>query len=173
MTAMRKLLLILFAGLALAVPRAAFAEVIVAFYSHEFGSSFPHAFVTVKGTPERGGTPIDTNYGFTAKSVTPAILMGPVAGSVEDVTPKYVASSNRQFAVKISDAHYDAMMAVVAKWRAIPGKSYSLNKRNCVHFVGEIGQALGLKVVFNAKLMKKPEGFLLSLIALNPSLKGS
>lgn len=171
MRTLRKLLLMLF--VALAMSQAAHAEIVVAFYSHEFGSSFPHAFVTVKGTPEKGGAAIDTNYGFTAKSVSPAILMGPVAGRVEDVTPKYVASSNRQFSVKVSDTQYDALMGVVAKWQAIPGKSYSLNKRNCVHFVGEMAQALGLKVVFNPKLMRKPEGFLLSLIALNPWLKGS
>ena len=173
MTGLRKTFLIFIAFCALMLPRLASAEVAVSFYSHEFGTSFPHAFVTVKGTLDRGGPAIDTNYGFTAKSVTPAILMGSVAGILESVEAKYVTSSDRQFTIKITDAQYDAMMATVAKWRAIPGKSYSLNKRNCVHFVGQMAQAVGLKVVFDRKLMKKPKGFLLSVIALNPWVKGS
>jgi hypothetical protein len=162
-----------FSFLLLLMPFPAAAEVVVAFYSHDFGSSFPHAFITVKGTLDRGGPPIDTSYGFTAKSLTPAILMGPVVGKVETLEPKYVASSDQQFAVKISDAQYDAMLAVVAKWRNQTGKSYSLNKHNCVHFAGEIAQAFAIKVVFDPKLMKKPRSFLLSLISLNPWVKGS
>ncbi len=147
------------------------AKITVAFYSHEFGSSFPHAFFTISGTPETGGTPVDTNFGFTAKSVTPAILMGSVVGVVEQVKPKYIASSNRQFALEVSDAQYAALMAVVAKWRAIPGKSYNLNARNCIHFVGEAAQAVGLNVVFEKKLLKRPRSFLESIVRLNPALK--
>ncbi len=159
--------------LALALlPISARAEVVVSFYSHDLGSRFPHAFFTVKGALERGGV-IDANYGFTAKSVTPAILMGPVAGEVEDMTPEYIAKSDKQFSVKVSDAQYDALMALVAKWKAIPGKSYSLNKRNCVHFVGEAAQVVGLNVFFDPKLMKKPKTFLLAIIERNPRLKGS
>jgi hypothetical protein len=167
---MRKLFLTL---LLLLMPVPAAAEVVVTFYSHDFGSSFPHAFVTVKGKLDRGGDPIDTSYGFTAKSLTPAILMGPVVGMVETLEPKYVASSDQQFAIRISDTQYDAMMAIVAKWRNQPGKSYSLNSHNCVHFAGEIAQAFAIKVVFNPKLIKKPRSFLLSLIALNPWVKGT
>lgn len=173
MTAFRKTLLILVAVLGVMVPQAAMAEVVVGFYSHDLGSSFPHAFVTVKGTLDRGGPVIDTNYGFTAKSVTPAILMGSVAGILESVDAKYVAKSDRQFVIKVSDAQYDALITLVGQWRAIPGKSYSLNRRNCVHFVGHAAQAVGLKVVSDQKLMKKPKSFLLSVIALNPWVKGS
>lgn len=152
------------------VPAQARADILVTFYSHDFGSSFPHAFFTVKGTPDRGGESVDTNYGFTAKSVTPAILMGSVAGEVESVKPSYIASSDVRFSLRIDDARYDALMAVVAKWRAIPGKSYNLDKRNCVHFIGEAAQAVGLKVVFDRKLMKKPKSFLLNVQQLNPGM---
>ncbi len=155
---------------AAALPGLARAEIVVAFYSHELGSTFPHAFVTVKGTSETGAA-VDTNYGFTAKSVSPAILMGSVAGEIELLTPKYVASSDKQFAVRISDAQHAALLVVVEKWRNRPGKSYNLDKANCIHFVGEIAMALGLKVVFEKKLIKKPRGFLRSLIALNPWVK--
>jgi hypothetical protein len=163
---------IFFTLLLLFLPVPAAAEVVVSFYSHDFGSSFPHAFVTVKGKLDRGGDPIDTSYGFTAKSLTPAILMGPVVGMVETLKPQYVQSSDRQFSLKISDGQYDAMMVIVAKWRNQPGKSYSLNSHNCIHFTGEIAQILAMKVVFDRKLIKKPRSFLLSLIALNPWVKG-
>lgn len=157
--------------LLLVLPAQVHARITVAFYSHELGSSFPHTFFTVRGTPEAGGEPIDTNYGFTAKSVTPAILFGPVVGVLEQVKPNYIEGSDRKFAVTVTDAQYAALMAVVARWRAIPGKSYDLNKRNCIHFVGEAAQAVGLKVVFERKLLKRPRSFLENIIRLNPGLK--
>lgn len=166
----RKTFLVFFLMLAL-LPQAAAARITVAFYSHELGSSFPHAFFTVQGTPEAGGAAIDTNYGFTAKSVSPAILFGPVVGVLEQVKPKYIASSDRKFALTVTDAQHAALMAVVEKWRAIPGKSYDLNTRNCIHFVGQAAQAVGLTVVFEKKLLKRPRSFLENIILLNPGLK--
>jgi hypothetical protein len=148
------------------------AQVVVAFYSHEFGSSFPHTFIKLEGVPERGGAPVDANYGFTAVSVSPAILMGSVAGKVESAKPGYIANSDRQFALKVSDAQYDALVAIIDKWRRLPGKSYNLNKRNCIHFVGEIAATLGLKVELKKELLKKPRSFLQSLMALNPWVRG-
>jgi hypothetical protein len=156
----------------LLLPLPAQAEVVVSFYSREMGTRFPHAFVLVKGSLDRGGL-VDKNYGFTAKTVTPAILMGSVTGEVSSVSPEYLAKSEKQFSLKISDAQYDALMAHVAKWKALPGKSYNLNKRNCVHFVGEAARVVGLDVVIDPKLIKKPKSFLLSIVARNPRLKGS
>ena len=170
--ALRKPLLVILACLLMLLPAHVRAEVIVSFYSHDLGSRFPHAFFTVKGTLDRGGS-VDANYGFTAKSVTPAILMGSVAGSLEDVTADYIAKSDKQFSVKVSDAQFDSLMALIAKWRALQGKSYNLNTRNCVHFVGEAAQVVGLSVVFDQKLMKKPKTFLLAIVERNPRLKGS
>ncbi len=164
------LFLALLAGLVW--PASARADIVVAFYSHDFGSSFPHAFITIAGTLQRDGTPVDANVGFTAQTISPAILMGSVPGKIEKVDPKYVASSDRQFIVHISDAQYDTLQALIAKWRALPGKSYSMNHHNCVHFAGEAAQILGLKVVFDKNLMKKPRSFLLNVIALNPWVKG-
>ncbi len=155
------------------IPAQAWAAITVSFYSHELGSSFPHAFITVQGTPDRGGATVDTNFGFTAKSVTPAILMGSVGGVVETVKSNYVAKSNRQFGIRISDGQYDAMMALINRWKTMPGRTYNLNRRNCIHFVGEVGIALGLKVVFERRYIKQPHDFLQSLIALNPWVNGS
>lgn len=153
-------------------PAVANAQITVAFYSHELGSSFPHAFIVVSGTPEAGGPPVNVNFGFTARSVTPAILMGPVFGKIEAASPAYVRNSDRKFAFAISDRQYVELTALVEKWRALPGKSYDLNHRNCIHFVGEAAQILGLKVVFDRKLIKRPRSFLENIIRLNPVLAG-
>lgn len=154
----------------LQMPVQASAQVVVAFYSHELGSSFPHAFFTIKGKPVSGGPEVDTNFGFTAKSVTPAILMGSVVGVVESAEPGYVRNSDRKFALTVSDAQYSALMAFIEKWRSFPGKSYNLNRRNCIHFVGEAAQVLGLKVTFDKKLLKRPRSFLENVMRLNPGI---
>ena len=152
------------------LPTPAAAQVVLSFYSHELGSSFPHAFVVLKGKTEEGHD-VDTNFGFTAKTLTPAILMGSVRGVVETSKPSYVASSDRQFSVQLDDRQFKDVLAVVERWRTRPGKSYNLNKSNCIHFVGEVAQAVGLKVVFEKALIKKPRSFLLSLVTLNPWVK--
>lgn len=159
-------LLMLFTGLATPVR----AEVIVSFYSHDFGDRFPHAFIVMKGTVDATGEVVDANYGFTAVSVSPAILLGSVKGKVESSKPDYVAKSDRQFDVAVDDATYARVMAKVAEWRDREQPSYSLNKRNCVHFVMELAETVGLKVDRKSKLFKKPKSFLIEVRGLNPEL---
>jgi hypothetical protein len=152
-------------------PVSANAEVLATFYSHDFGDHFPHAFVKLKGTVDATGEAVDTNYGFTAVNTTPAILWGPVRGKIETKDAKYIASSNPHFTLKLSDAEYAKFMALVEQWRNIPGKSYVLNSRNCVHFVMEAAALLGLNVNRKSKFFKKPKTFTLELMKLNPGLK--
>jgi hypothetical protein len=153
------------------LPVSACAQITVAFYSHELDRRFlPHAFIELKGAPQAGGPSVDVNFGFTAQSVTPAVLMGPVFGKIEAADAAYVRHSDRKFAFAISDQQFGQLMALVEKWRALPGKSYDLNHRNCVHFVGEAAQILGLKVVFEKSLIKRPRGFLENIVRLNPML---
>ncbi len=159
-------LLLLCAGLT----TPARAEVMVSFYSHDFGDRFPHAFIVLKGQVDATGEQVDTNYGFTAKSVSPAILLGSVKGEVQTSKPDYVAKSDRQFDVTIDDATYARLMAKVAEWRDREQPSYSLNKRNCVHFVMELAEIVGLKVDRKSKLFKKPKSFLIEVKGLNPGL---
>lgn len=163
------------AALALAVALlaspAAFAKVTIAFYSHEFGSSFPHAFIKLEGTMEADGKPVDETYGYTAKSITPAILMGNVPGGMDIAKPGYIKNSDRQFAFEITDAQYRAVIAKMVQWRDQPGKSYNMNTHNCVHFVAELAQLLGLKVNWKSKLFKKPRSFLIEVKGLNPGLR--
>ena len=82
----------------------ALAAVEIAFYSRELGgNNFPHAFVSLKGTVDATGEAVDTSYGFTAKAVTPAILLGSVAGEVVVEGERQIARSDRQFAFTLTD----------------------------------------------------------------------
>ncbi|MBB6428092.1 hypothetical protein [Sphingopyxis sp. JAI128] len=146
------------------------AEVVVSFYSHDFGDRFPHAFVVLKGTVDATGEVVDANYGFTATSVSPAILFGSVKGKVESSKPDYVAKSDRQFDVTVDDATYARLLAKIDEWRTRDQPSYSLNKRNCVHFVMELAEIAGLAVNRKSKLFKKPKSFLIEVKELNPQL---
>ncbi len=157
------------AALLLSSPATAAVE--IAFYSRELGgNNFPHAFVTLRGTVDATGEAVDTSYGFTARAVSPAILFGSVAGEVLVEGPRQVARSDRQFALRLSDAQYRAVMEVVERWRARPQPSYNLNRGNCIHFVAELAVASGLRVEYPARLMKRPRSFLLHVRALNPGV---
>ncbi|MGH8572701.1 MAG: hypothetical protein ACREX8_09015, partial [Gammaproteobacteria bacterium] len=93
-----RLLVLAFAALFSLVASPASAAVQVTFYSKQLTSSFPHSFVILRGTLERSGARIDEDYGFTAKSVSPAILMGAVKGHVvSDHNPGYVNQSDSHF----------------------------------------------------------------------------
>jgi hypothetical protein len=150
---------------------AASAEVLATFYSHDFGDHFPHGFVKLKGTVDSTGEIVDTNYGFTAVNVSPAILMGSVKGMIETKDAKYIADSNPHFTLRLSDAEYAKFIAFVEEWRNVPQKNYNLNRRNCVHFVMEAAALLGLNVNRQSKLFKKPKSFILEVMKLNPELK--
>ena len=167
-----RFLFAIFAILALAAHSGqARAEVVATFYSHDFGDHFPHAFIKLKGKVDTTGEVVDTNYGFTAVSVSPAILMGSVKGMIETKDAKYVAKSNPHFSMRLSDEEYRKLLDHVDRWRNIGGKSYNLNKRNCVHFVMEAAALLGLSVNRKSKFFKKPKSFLLEMMKLNPTLK--
>lgn len=163
--------LLLLAALLLWLQAPANAGVEVAFYSRELGgNNFPHAFVTLKGTVDGTGETVDTSLGFTARALTPAILFGSVAGEVSVEGERQIARSDRQFALMLSDAQYEVAMAVIESWRTRAQPSYNLDRRNCIHFVGEIARAIGLRVEYPRRLMRRPRSFLAHVRALNPQL---
>ena len=168
---MSRISALLIALLLMLLPVQARAEIIATFYSHDFGDYFPHTFFTLKGTVDATGEVVDTNYGFTAKSTSPAILLGSVTGIIESKDAKYIERSNAHFTLTLDDAKYQSLIAHVEKWRNLPGKSYNLNKQNCVHFVMEAAALLGLSVNRKSKLFKKPKSFVLEMMTLNPQLK--
>jgi hypothetical protein len=166
-TRLSRLIAFVAAGLLALSAAPAAAEVSITFWSRELGSTFPHAFVIVEGTLDRGGPRIVEDYGFTAKAISPAILWGKVGGEVvTDNSTSYINGSDKHFTVKISDAEYDRVMATIARWRAAKQPSYDLDKHNCVHFVAEIAAAIGMKVD-TRRLMKKPRSFLENLSTTN------
>jgi hypothetical protein len=161
-------------ALALAfAPAAAWAKIEVSFHSFNgslLGNRFPHAFVVVKGTLEDTGDAVDDNWGFTAKSISPAILTGPVEAEIYHEKAKYVTSTNSHFTLTVSDATYRRMLAEMNAWANAPGKFYDLDHRNCIHFVGRIAELGGLKVDYPHELLRKPKAWLNHVAALNPQL---
>lgn len=153
--------------LLIGIAPAANAAVTITFWSHEFGNSFPHAFFTLRGTPDAGGASVDANYGFTAKTISPAILMGTVAGRLDTARPLYVQGSDAQFSVVLTDAQYASVVALTREWGEEGDHRYNLGKRNCVHFVQEAARRSGVATVDFPALMKKPRSYLKAVAAAN------
>lgn len=164
---LRSWLAALAAAVLLLAGAPAFAAVEITFYSREFGSQFPHGFVTLVGAPDRGGERIEANYGFTATHVTPAILFGSVRGKVDSAGDGYVGGSEAHFSLVLSDAEYDSVMATVERYRALRQPSYHLDRRNCVHFIAEVALALGMVAETPPRLMRRPGAFTASLVRAN------
>ena len=164
-------LLCLLAALLLPLPVA--AQVLLTFQSFNgsmFGGRFPHTFVVLQGTLDATGAKVEENYGYSAKSVSPAILVGPVQAIVMTEPSKYVTSTNRHFTVPISDAMYWRIREEVAAWRDAPGKQYRLDEHSCVHFVGRIAELAGIKVDYPKALIRKPKAWLNHIAGINPQL---
>ena len=157
----RRRLVGLFAALFLCLwAGAAQAAVEIRFHSKDFGATFPHAFIVLRGTLETTGEAVDENYGFTLRHlVGPSALFGAVEGVVESAGPDYVESSNFHFALRLSDEDYHRVVALVEHWRDLPQPSYRLTRRNCVSFVAEIAALLGLSADPRG-MMRRPRAFL-------------
>lgn len=145
------------------------AAVVMTFWSHELGNSFPHAFFTLRGVPDSGGARVDTDWGFTPVAITPKILFGPVRGAVEHAKPEYLRGSDAQFSIVLTDAQYAAVLALVEEWGEKGDPTYRINSRNCVHFIREAARRGGLATVDFPALMKKPRSYLRAVAAANPA----
>lgn len=169
---MRRLFSILLALVALSWSGAAFAEIRMSFHSFNgsvlFGR-YPHTFVVLEGTLSNGQA-VNENYGFSARKVTPAILNGPVEHMILTETAKSIRKTNKHFTITISDAQYYAVRAEVKQWQDAPGKYYNLDTRNCIHFVGELGRIVGLRVEYPSDMLRRPKKWLNHVAALNPKL---
>jgi hypothetical protein len=144
------------------------AAVTITFWSHELGNSFPHAFFTLRGTPDAGGAPVDANYGFTARTISPKLLFGPVPGRLDIAKPGYIDGSDAQFSIVMTDAQYADILALVASWSEGQSDSvYRLADHNCVHFAKEAARRVGLVDLDRPSLMKKPRSYLKAIAATN------
>lgn len=170
---MNRILALILALISLGWSLPALAAVTMSFHSFNgsvlFGR-YPHTFVVLQGTLDSTGQVVNENFGFTAKSVSTAILSGPVEHKIAIEPQKYVISTNRHFAVKITDAQYRQVVAEMQAWRDHPGKYYSLDNRNCIHFVGRMAQIVGLKTDYPKKMLRKPKKWLNYITGLNPQL---
>lgn len=164
----------LFALLMLIWSGPALADVQIHFHSVN-GSvlvgRYPHTFFVLDGELESTGEPVNENFGFSARKVTPAILSGPVEHMVLAEKEKFIKKTNRHFTLTITDAQYHAIIKEVRAWQNAPGKYYDLDNRNCIHFVGKMAQILGLKVEFPDNMLRRPKKWLNHVSALNPQLK--
>lgn len=167
---LRKFLLFFLLFLGLVAP--AQAAVTLTFYSRDmhvglFNIQFPHGFIVLSGMTD-AGVPVDANYGFTATEVTPAIVFGPVDGEIISAKPDYIADARSHFSLKISDDHYQAVMALIAAWRGAPQPSYDLNSHNCMTFIKATAVAAGLDVSDAPRFMGEPSDFLDDVATRNP-----
>lgn len=170
---MRRALSLLLALIAFAWAPALQAKVTMSFHSYAGSSGlgrFAHTFVVLSGTDDATGRPVSENYGFSAKRLTPAILMGPVEHVMMTEKPGYIAKTKRHFSVVLSQAQFDAARREAASWRDQPGKYYDLDTRNCIHFVGRMAELAGLRVDYPKKMLRKPGTWLEHVRKLNPSL---
>lgn len=169
-----RLLASLLLALAVALlPLPAAAKVLLSFHSFNgsmIGGRFPHTFIVLQGTLEASGQKIDENYGYTAKSVGPSVLSGPVRHAIVVEKAKYLTTTNRHFSVPISDETYRRIVAEVAAWRDAPGKAYSLDSNNCIHFVGRMAELAGIRIDYPKALIRKPKAWLNHITMLNPQL---
>jgi hypothetical protein len=170
---MLRFLRLLAALLALVAAQTAWAEVRVTFHSFNgsmpFGR-FPHAFVSFDGTLDATGERVKENFGWSAKTISPAVLQGPVYGVILVEKDKWLTKTNRHFTVTLSDAQYRTLRAEVERFRTAPGKYYSLDNRNCIHFVGRMAELIGLKVEYPPEMLRKPRMWLNHIGELNPQL---
>lgn len=162
-----KLLRLLLAVGALAFAAPAAAEVRITFYSHAWNAGgdgmYPHAFIRATGQPAWADAPIDETYGFTAGQ-TPAVFLK-ARGRVQPADAGYVARSTPHFWIEISDDEYRALRERIDFWTRPPGSDYNLYRRNCIVFVADLAQHLGLSVGDITTL--KPEVFLSEMSRLN------
>jgi hypothetical protein len=169
-----RLLIVLSIACALAMP--ARAEVQVTFHSFNgslFVGRYPHTFVAFEGALDETGETIRENYGFSAKTAGPNVLLGPAAHGIFTEKEKYLRTTNRHFTITVSDAVYKRMKQEVAAWRDAPGKYYEIDTRNCIHFVGRIAELGGLRVEYPRELVRKPKQWLNHVASLNPQLRAA
>ena len=158
---------VLLAAVLLLVAFPAAAEVRVTFYSHAWNAGgdgmYPHAFIRVTGQPEWAAAPIDETYGFTTRQQ--ALVFLKARGHVESADAGYVGRSTPHFWVEISDEEYRALRERIDVWTRPPGSDYNLHRRNCIHFVADLAQHMGLTIAPTNHL--KPEVFLAATAGLN------
>lgn len=166
-------LLIALVTLAAALP----AQAAVTVHFHSFNGSvlfgrFPHTFVVFEGTLDDTGTPVNENFGFSARSTTQAMGGGPADHIIITEEPDQIRRTNRHFSVVLTDTQYRALRAEIEAWRNQPGRYYILDSRNCVHFVARLAELIGIEASVPENLVRRPRAWLNLVVRRNPRLNG-
>lgn len=144
---------------------------------HSFNGSFfgryPHTFIVLEGTLEADGRAVKENYGFSARSSTAAFTKDWAEHVVYVEKDNYIRKTNRHFSITLTDEQYHRIAEEVRKWQTEPGERYSLDERNCIHFVGEMAKILGLTVEYPQNMLRRPKKWLNHITGLNPQLRAS
>jgi hypothetical protein len=85
-----------------------------------------------------------------------------------------MAASKKLWTVTVSDAAYPRLKALVVRYSIKPGSIYRMNERNCVHFVAEAANVIGMRLPDGKGMMKRPTSYMMAIAAANkdfPTLK--
>jgi len=162
------------AGLVLLMASAGAArcETTVAFYSHGWGVAgsgmlyFPHAFVVIRRSSATADPPQEEAFGYTAADPNDITVFAHSArGMVNQPDPTYRKRATLHFTVTASEDQYAALKKVVDAWGGQGAPLYDLKTHNCVGFVAELANALGLQIP--ATIGEDPAKFLEGVRRLN------
>lgn len=170
---MRRTISLIFAVMALAWSPSVAAKVTMTFHSFNgsvFFGRYPHTFVALDGTLDETGQRVHENFGWSAKSASPAVLAGPVEGMILVEKEKWLSKTNSHFSVTLDDETYWKVRRKVDFYRDKPGKFYNLESNNCIHFIGALAQVVGIKVDYPKSMLRRPREWLNHLAKLNPQL---
>lgn len=145
------------------------AAVRLGFHTREDGL-LAHAFVVLRGSLDSTGEAVDYNVGFTPLAISPMVLVGPVKGEVTTNDAQYVRRSREHFYVTLTDEEYFKVLNRVQEWKRKSQPSFDLDHRNCVHFVADIAEVVGLQAALPVELTRKPRVYLAQVRERNQSL---
>jgi hypothetical protein len=154
---------------ALAWPAA--ADVVVTFYGKDGDLRLnrfvsPHAYVVLEGRLD-SGEPVLRMVSFGAAGgggVEALMRSGP--GQLTDYAGTEPPEGKAYLSIRISDAAFYDLTKRMDWWATPAGNSYNVYNRNCVGFVADVAQRLGLRTP-RADTWS-PNGFLESMVAMNP-----
>lgn len=147
------------------------AEVTVTFYGKDGNLSLtrfvsPHAYVLLEGRLD-SGEPVSRRVSFGAAGgggVEALLRAGP--GVLTDYTGSEPPVGKAYLSIRISDAAFYDLTKRMDWWATPAGNLYNVYDRNCVGFVADVAQRLGLRTP-RADTWS-PNGFLESMVAMNP-----
>ncbi|MBU1325338.1 MAG: hypothetical protein KJ676_08845 [Alphaproteobacteria bacterium] len=147
------------------------ADVVVTFYGKDGNLSLtrfvsPHAYVVLEGRLD-SGEPVLRMVSFGAADgggIEQLMRAGP--GVLTDYAGSEPPVGKAYLSIRISDATFYDLTKRMDWWATPAGNSYNVHNRNCVGFVADVAQRLGLRTPSDDTW--SPNGFLEQMVAMNP-----